>query len=101
MIDLNELKPIIEPLKLSADVIEAIQSIDKDVKDDSAEITRLNGEISRMNDEWNERFRAAFFKGDGIPHDHEAEVTEQVDEQSGDEKPLATTYDELFGEEEM
>ena len=99
MINLDELKPILEPLNLTADTIEAIQGLDREVNDSSEEISRLNSEIDRINGEWNDRFKAAFFKGEGIPHDHEPEVTAQVDDQTGTEK-APTTYEELFGEEE-
>lgn len=99
MINLDELKPILEPLNLSADTIEAIQGLDRQVNDGSEEIARLTGELDRVNTEWNNRFKAAFFKGEGIPHDHEPEVDAQVDEQTGTET-APTTYEELFGEEE-
>lgn len=99
MINLDELKPILEPLNLTADTIEAIQGLDREVNDGSEEIARLNGEIDRINGEWNDRFKAAFFKGEGITYDHEPEVTAQVDDQTGTEK-APTTYEELFGEEE-
>ena len=105
MIDLQELKTVLEPLNLDAKSIEAIQGLDREVDDGRAEIDRLNGEIERINNEWNDRFRAAFFKGEGIPHDHEGEVTEQVDNQSDVEtnveeegSGLATTFEELFGD---
>ena len=98
MIDLNELKPILEPLNLTAETIEAIQGLDREVNDGSEEIARLTGELDRVNGEWNDRFKAAFFRGEGIPHDHEPEVTAQVDEQTGSVTTM-TTYEELFGEE--
>ena len=98
MIDLQELKTVLEPLNLDAESIEAIQGLDREVDDGRAE-------IERINNEWNDRFRAAFFKGEGIPHDHEGEVTEQVDNQSDVEtnveeegSGLATTFEELFGD---
>lgn len=99
MINLDELKSILEPLDLSAETIESIIGLDKEVNDGSDEIARLTGELERIDNEWNDRFKAAFFKGEGIPHDHEPEVTAQVDEQTGTEK-APTTYEELFGEEE-
>lgn len=99
MINLDELKAVLEPLDLSADTIEAIMGLDKEVNDGSEEIARLTGELERVNGEWNDRFKAAFFKGEGIPHDHEPEVTAQVDEQAGAAQTAPTTYEELFGEE--
>lgn len=98
MINLDELKAVLEPLDLSADTIEAIMGLDREVNDGSEEIARLTGELDRVNTEWNDRFKAAFFKGEGIPHDHEPEVTAQVDEQTGSVGSM-TTYEELFGEE--
>lgn len=99
MINLDELKAVLEPLDLSAETIEAIMGLDKEVNDGSEEIARLTSELDRVNTEWNDRFKAAFFKGEGIPHDHEPEVDAQVDEQTGTET-APTTYEELFGEEE-
>lgn len=99
MINLDELKAVLEPLDLSAETIEAIMGLDKEVNDGSEEIARLTSELDRVNTEWNDRFKAAFFKGEGIPHDHETEVTAQVDEQTGTET-APTTYEELFGVEE-
>ena len=99
MINLDELKAVLEPLDLSAETIEAIMGLDKEVNDGSEEIARLTSELDRVNTEWNDRFKAAFFKGEGIPHDHEPEVTAQVDVQTGTETG-PTTYEELFGVEE-
>ena len=99
MINLDELKAVLEPLDLSAETIEAIMGLDREVNDGSEEIARLTSELDRVNTEWNDRFKAAFFKGEGIPHDHETEVTAQVDEQTGTET-APTTYEELFGVEE-
>ena len=102
MIKLDDLKTVLQNLNLDADTIEAIQGLDKE-DDSESEIKRLNDELKKVNDEWNQRFRDAFFKGEGIPHDHEGEVTEQVDEQAGDDEKddgLATTVEELFGNKE-
>ena len=100
MIDMSELKPILEPLDLPVETLEAIQAIDRDVEVDTGEIDRLKGELETAKADYETRFRNAFFKGEGVPHDHEEEVTTQVDEQT-DEKELATTYEELFGEENV
>ena len=99
MINLDKLKAVLEPLDLSADTIEAIMGLDEEVNDGSEEIARLTSELDRVNEEWNDRFKAAFFKGEGIPHDHEPEVTAQVDEQT-DTETAPTNYEDLFGVEE-
>lgn len=58
MINLEELKPILEPLLTdredAASVIESIQGIDKEVETDQAKIDALNKS-------WNDRYLAAFF----------------------------------------
>lgn len=58
MINLDELKPILEPLmegrEDAADLIEKIQGIDKEVENDQAKIDALNKS-------WNDRYLAAFF----------------------------------------
>ena len=98
MINLDELKSVLEGLDLSADTIEAIQGLDREVVDNSDEINRLQIELDNLNASWNQRFKDAFFKG--VPHDKEVEVTEQVDMQAGGEiinEP--TTYEDLFKEE--
>lgn len=100
MINLDELKSVLEGLDLSADTIEAIQGLDREVVDNSDEINRLQTELDNLNASWNQRFKNTFFKGVGVPHDQEVEVTEQVDMQAGGEiinEP--TTYEELFKEE--
>lgn len=58
MINLDELKPILEPLLTdredSASIIEQIQGIDKEVETDQSKIDALNKS-------WNDRYLAAFF----------------------------------------
>lgn len=58
MINLEELKPILEPLITgrddSASIIESIQGIDKEVDVDQAK-------IDEINKSWNDRYLAAFF----------------------------------------
>lgn len=58
MINLEELKPILEPLitdrEDSASIIESIQGIDREVETDQAKIDALNKS-------WNDRYLAAFF----------------------------------------
>lgn len=101
MIKLEELKPVLAEMNLSAEQIEAIQGLDREVIDGSEEIEKLKNELETTNANWEARFKDAFFKGVGVPHDHETEITEQVSEQSGteetDEGP--STYEELFKEE--
>ena len=58
MINLEELKPILQPLmegrEDAATIIESIQGIDKEVETDQAKIDALNKS-------WNDRYLAAFF----------------------------------------
>lgn len=89
MIDLNELKPILEPLlndENSVEVIEKIKAIDK------PGVTQKD--LDDLNATWSERYRKAFFEG--VPNDetgnHDSEV--QAEEQAGEK----VKYDDLFTE---
>lgn len=96
MINLDELKPILEGLlegrEDSADVIEQITGLDKPVEVDRSEIDALNAS-------WNDRFKKAFFGekaadiSEEIPSVPEAEAPaeEEVEEEN-------LTYDNLFTE---
>ena len=64
MILMDELKPILEPLlneENSADIIQKITSIDKSEEDLTQSIR------SKIDAEWNEKFKKAFFNNEGIP----------------------------------
>lgn len=95
MIDINELKPVLEPLlegrEDSADIIEKVSGLDREVAVDRSEIDALNKS-------WNDRFMAAFFGEKG--KDMSAEiptVTEETEETAEEEVPGENgTYDELF-----
>lgn len=99
MINLDELKPILEGLlegrEDSADVIEQITGLDKPVEVDRSEIDALNAS-------WNDRFKKAFFgeKGadidESIPDVPAAES--EIPEDGIEEEDL--TYDNLFTEVE-
>lgn len=96
MINLDELKPILEGLldgrEDSADIIEQVSALDKEVEVDRSEIDALNAS-------WNDRFKKAFFgeKGEDmseeIPSVPEAEPT--VDENYDGED---LNYEGLFEE---
>ena len=97
MINLDELKPILEGLlegrEDSADIIEQVNSLDKEVEVDRSEIDALNAS-------WNDRFKKAFF-GEKA-EDVNAEIpsiseTDDVEEEAPEE---ALTYDNLFSEVE-
>lgn len=98
MIILEDLNPILEPLLEgrddAADIIESVMAIDKEVEapDNSAE-------IAKINEEWNQRFKEAFFgpKGEKLEGTPPAEPTpsEPEDEElTGDN----ITIDDLFDE---
>ena len=60
MIVLEDLNPILQPLlegrEDAADIIESVIAIDKEVEaPDNSE------EIAKINEEWNQRFKEAFF----------------------------------------
>ena len=58
MINMEDLKPILEPLlegnENSASIIEQVSAIDKDVETDTSAVDKVNAD-------WNERFKKAFF----------------------------------------
>lgn len=97
MINLEELKPILEVLidgrEDSADIIEQVTGLDKPVEVDRSEIDALNAS-------WNERFKKQFFGekadsiDDTIPTVSEVKEEDVVEEVTGDN----ITYDDLFTE---
>ena|GEM_PF-4993624 len=97
MINIDELKPIIEPLLTednSADIIEAITAIDREVEADQKTIDDLNAS-------WNERFKKAFF-GDGTA-EGQADAQANEGEDAGvqaEEEDAPVKYEDLFSEEE-
>lgn len=93
MINLDELKPILEGLLEgrddSADIIEQVNSLDKEVEVDRSEIDALNAS-------WNDRFKKAFFgeKADDVNEEIPSiSETDDVEEEAPEE---ALTYDNLF-----
>lgn len=61
MIDLNELKPVLEPLlgDDAADVIDQITALDTHNTDND-----VKEAVDKLNAEWQERYKNAFFHGD-------------------------------------
>lgn len=99
MIDMNELKPILEPLlegrEDSADIIEQVAAIDRTI--DPPQVDR--SEIDALNASWNERFKKAFFgsdKADSISEEIPSVPEVSEEEPVEEEKPL--TYENLFTE---
>ena len=93
MINLDELKPILEGLlegrEDSADIIEQVNSLDKEVEVDRSEIDALNAS-------WNDRFKKAFFgeKADDVNEEIPSISETDVVEEEAPEETL--TYDNLF-----
>ncbi len=98
MIDLEELKPLLQPLldgrEDSADIIEQIAGIDRTI--DPPQVDR--SEIDALNASWNERFKKAFFgeKAEGMSDEVPAVPEASDDTEEPEEKPL--TYENLFTE---
>lgn len=93
MIDINELKPILEPLLSgddTADVIDRIREIDR------PGVTQAD--LDNLNKEWTDRYRKAFFEGpdNSVTGNHDSE--QQAEEQAGEEEK--TTFEDLFSSEE-
>ena len=99
MIDINELKPVLEELldgrEDSADYIERVAGLDKEVEIDRSEIDALNAS-------WNDRFKKAFFGEKGadineeIPSVDEVKTEEEVVDENYDGEDLK--YEGLFTE---
>jgi len=87
MINIDELKPILESLiegrEDSADIIEQVAALDKPVEVDRSEIDALNAS-------WNDRFKKAFF----------GEKAENIDE-SIPEVPEDPKEDENYDGEDL
>lgn len=101
MIDMNDLKPILQPLlndENTASVIESITAIDKD---DYVSKT----EIDKINKEWNDRYTKTFFGGTPITESvantnvSDPIVTTEASTNEVVEEKEPTTYDDLFKEE--
>lgn len=93
MINLDELKPIIEPLlndENSVSVIEQIQAIDRPGVSQA--------DLDNLNKEWSDRYRKAFFEGVTNDETGNHDSEEQAEEQAGEEEKV--TFDDLFSEEE-
>ena len=93
MIDINELKPILEPLLSgdnAAEVIDRIRGIDR------PGVTQAD--LDNLNKEWTDRYRKAFFEGpdNSVTGNHDSE--QQAEEQAGE--PEKTTFEDLFTFEE-
>lgn len=93
MIDINELKPILEPLLSgddAADVIDRIREIDR------PGVTQAD--LDNLNKEWTDRYRKAFFEGpdNSVTGNHDSE--QQAEEQA--EETEKTTFEDLFSSEE-
>ena len=93
MIDINELKPILNDIltdENSVEVIEKIQAIDK------PGVTQAD--LDKLDNEWKERYRKAFF--DGV--DIEEQAHENADEDGDDieDEKEKMNYEDLFSESE-
>ena len=91
MIELNELKPILEKLNIDADSIQEIIAIDKDPEpvDSSKEVDELKAQLDQNNKDWEEKFKKAFFLGEGIPNVNNSQTSSPIAEPIEDEsKPM-------------
>lgn len=93
MINLDELKPILEGLlegrEDSADIIEQVNSLDKEVEVDRSEIDALNAS-------WNDRFKKAFFGEKAEDVNEEIPSISETDDVEEEAPEEALTYDNLF-----
>lgn len=91
MIDINELKPILAGIltdENSVEVIEKIQAIDKPGVSQA--------DLDKLDNEWKERYRKAFFDGVEIEKQADGNAAEDSEDIEEDEK---MNYEDLFSEE--
>lgn len=91
MIDIEELKPILNDIltdENAVDVIEKIQAIDK------PGITQAD--LDKLDNEWKERYRKAFFDGVEIEKQADGNADDASDDIEEDEK---MNYEDLFSNE--
>ena len=91
MIDINELKPILNEIltdENSVDIIEKIQAIYK------PGVTQAD--LDKLDNEWKERYRKAFFDGVEIEKQEDENADDASDDIEEDEK---MNYEDLFSEE--
>ena len=97
MINVDELKPILEELldgrEDSADYIERVSALDKEVEVDRSEIDALNAD-------WNERFKKAFFGEKGAGMDESIPKGDESGDEGRDENYDGEDlkYEDLFTE---
>ena len=92
MIDINELKPILAGIltdENSVEVIEKIQAIDKPGVSQA--------DLDKLDNEWKERYRKAFF--DGVEIEKQAEGNAEEDSEDIEEEKM--NYEDLFSESEV
>lgn len=90
MIDIEELKPILSEIltdENSVDIIEKIQAIDK------PGVTQAD--LDKLDNEWKERYRKAFF--DGVEIEKQADAN--ADDASDDIEEEKMNYEDLFSNE--
>lgn len=93
MIDIEELKPILNDIltdENSVDVIEKIQAIDK------PGVTQAD--LDKLDNEWKERYRKAFF--DGVEIEKQADGNAEEDSEDIEEEKEKMNYEDLFSESE-
>lgn len=93
MIDINELKPILNDIltdENSVEVIEKIQAIDK------PGVTQAD--LDNLDKEWKERYRKAFF--DGVDIEEQAHENAGEDGDDIEEEKEKMNYEDLFSESE-
>ena len=105
MINITDLKPIIEPLlndENSADIISKIQEIDKDVSSEGT-FTQddIDSAVKKVNAEWNERFKKTFFSGSKdnkeiTSKNNSGDSADDVVDTGTDEPTTPAKYEDLF-----
>lgn len=92
MIQLDDLKPIIEPLlteENTADIIDKIKAIDKEPSPQQE-----SEAVAEVNRQWAERYRKAFFEG--VTQEQEDKQKQEQNEPEKEEDEGPTKFEDLF-----
>lgn len=94
MIQLEDLKPIIEPLlneDNTADIIDQIKAIDKEPSPQQE-----SEAVAEVNRQWAERYRKAFFEGISQEEKDQQKHEEESKEENKEEEEKPSKFEDLF-----
>lgn len=79
-------------------IIEDVNDTFDDYESKTRDNTDWEAKYNELDESWRKKYRDRFYsavEGDG----HDADKVEQLDDQTGEDESIATTYEELFKED--